>query len=97
MKVEINVPDEFQGVCLTLINKRKGVVEDSHVQAGYAVLTAAVPLANMFGFSTDLRSSTQGKGEYSMEYSEHKPVLPSVQEELVKSYQEKKAAAQTSK
>ena len=91
MKVEIEVPTEFQGTAIALVNKRKGTLTDQQTLDFSAVIEAEVPLANMFGFSTDLRSSTQGKGEFSMEYKRHAFVLPDAQAQLIKQHQAEQA------
>jgi elongation factor G len=67
MAVEVVVPHEFQGTAIALLNKRKGQLTGSEAQDLQVVINALVPLAQMFGFSTELRSATQGKGEFSME------------------------------
>lgn len=92
MEVSMTAPAEFQGPVIALINKRKGTITDSEVRDDYLEVEAEVPLNNMFGTSTDLRSITQGKGEFSMTYKQHMPVLPNIQEQLIKEYQEKQAA-----
>ncbi|KAJ1917209.1 Elongation factor G, mitochondrial [Mycoemilia scoparia] len=92
MSVEVTVPSEFQGNVLGLINKRKGMIVDTEVQDDTCTVLAEVPLNNMFGYSNELRSATQGKGEFSMEYKKHSPVLPGLQEEMAKEYQKKRAA-----
>ena len=68
MKVEVTVPLEFQGAIVGSLNRRKGVIMNSDQQGDDALLFAEVPLNNMFGYSTELRSMTQGKGEFTMEY-----------------------------
>lgn len=83
MKVSISCPIEFQGAVMGLVNKRKGIIVDTEVLEEYMTITADVPLNEMFGYSTELRSATQGKGEFSMEYKQHLPVMPNVQEEMV--------------
>lgn len=93
MKLEVSAPDEFQGGVVGLVNQRRGVVESTTSEAGYTTIVAEVPLATMFGFSTDLRSGTQGKGEFSMEFARYAQVPRNVQDELVKKYQQKKAEA----
>ncbi|KAJ1674974.1 Elongation factor G, mitochondrial [Spiromyces aspiralis] len=92
MTVEVSVPSEFQGNVLGSINKRHGIIVDTEVQEDYCTILAEVPLNNMFGYSTELRSATQGKGEFSMEYKKHAPVLPNIQEEMIKEFQKKKVA-----
>lgn len=87
MKVEVTVPHEFQGVGMALVNKRKGQLTGSDTQDMAVVIEAEVPLSQMFGFSTDLRSATQGKGEFTMEYQAHQPVAGDVRKELIKKYQ----------
>ncbi|KAJ1841882.1 Elongation factor G, mitochondrial, partial [Coemansia sp. RSA 2708] len=91
MSVDVSVPTEFQGNVLASINKRKGLIIDTETQEDYCTISAEVPLNNMFGYSTELRSCTQGKGEFSMEYKRHAPVTADVQEELIKEHQKKLA------
>jgi len=91
MKLETQAPEEFQGSVMGQINQRRGMIINSSTNEGYAVIEAEVPLNEMFGYSTDLRSATQGKGEFTMEFSKYSAVPRNVQEEMVKKYQEKKA------
>merc|ERR1712196_385374 len=88
--VEVSVPSEYQGAAVAGLSQRKGLV-NSMDGAEYVTIDAEVPLSNMFGYIGDLRSSTQGKGEFSMEYKKHAPVTREKTEELVKAYQEKLA------
>jgi elongation factor G len=91
MKLETQAPEEFQGSVMGQINQRRGVIVNSGTNEGYAVIEAEVPLSEMFGYSTDLRSATQGKGEFTMEFYKYAPVPRNVQDDMVKKYQEKKA------
>lgn len=91
MKLEISAPEEFQGVAIGQINQRRGVIVGATMDAGYVVVEAEVPLSEMFGYSTDLRSVTQGKGEFSMEFLRYAQVPKNVQDEMVKAYQQKRA------
>lgn len=91
MKLEVSVPDEFQGSAVGLVNQRRGIIVSTGSEAGYTTVVSDVPLAAMFGFSTDLRSSTQGKGEFSMEFKKYSPAPKMIQDELVKKYQQKRA------
>jgi len=86
MKVEITVPSEFQGTVMGDLNRRKGVIMDSTTQGDDAVIMAEVPLNNMFGYSTVLRSNTQGKGEFTMEYAHHAQVTKELQDDLTTNY-----------
>lgn len=90
MTVEVEIPSEFQGTVVAGLNRRMGLIHNSDMNddgSGMKILSD-VPLANMFGYSTELRSQTQGKGEFSMEYSKHIPVPRSIQEELMKKHKE---------
>ena len=91
MKLEVAVPDEFQGSAVGLVNQRRGVITNTTSEGSYTTVLADVPLATMFGFSTDIRSCTQGKGEFTMEFARYVQVPRQVQEELVKKYQQKRA------
>jgi elongation factor G len=91
MKLETQAPEEFQGSVMGQINQRRGMIVNSGTNEGYAIIEAEVPLSEMFGYSTDLRSATQGKGEFTMEFLKYSIVPRNVQEEMVKKYQEKKA------
>jgi len=91
MKLEISAPEEFQGVAIGQINQRRGVIVGATMDAGYVVVEAEVPLSEMFGYSTDLRSVTQGKGEFSMEFLRYSQVPKNFQDEMVKAYQQKRS------
>lgn len=92
MKVGVEGPEEFQGTMLGLISQRRGMIIGSTSNGGYCQVDAEVPLTEMFGFSTDLRSSTQGKGEFSMEFAKYSSVPRNVQEAMVAEYKAKRAA-----
>jgi elongation factor G len=92
MKLQTQAPEEFQGSVVGQINQRRGVILSTGTSSAYVQVDAEVPLSEMFGYSTDLRSCTQGKGEFTMEFLKYAPVPRNVQEELVKKYQEKRAA-----
>ncbi|KAI9097019.1 P-loop containing nucleoside triphosphate hydrolase protein [Phlyctochytrium arcticum] len=97
MDVSLTAPVEYQGACIGLLNKRKGTIGDSEVVDDYVEVHADVPLNDMFGFSTDLRSCTQGKGEFSMEYKSHQSVPTFVQTQLIEEYKKKQLQAQAEK
>ncbi|CAG9784631.1 unnamed protein product [Diatraea saccharalis] len=88
MFVEVVLPDEFHGNIIGQLNKRGGIVTGTEGAEGWTTIYAEVPLNNMFGYAGELRSMTQGKGEFSMEYSRYSPCLPDVQEQLIRKYQE---------
>ncbi|XP_057657246.1 elongation factor G, mitochondrial [Diorhabda carinulata] len=87
MSVEITAPEEFQGAVIAQINKRHGIVTSTEGTEGWFILHAEVPLNDMFGYAGELRSSTQGKGEFTMEYCRYSPCLPEVQESIIAEYQ----------
>ncbi len=93
MSVEITVPSEFQGTVIGNVNRRKGTIKDSTSEGDDVIITCDVPLKNMFGYSTELRSMTQGKGEFTMEYAAHQPVSQDVQAELVAEYGKSRKSA----
>ena len=94
MRVTVRIPIEFQGPVVTGISKRKGIIVDSDAQDEGTNVTADVPLNQMFGFSSELRSMTQGKGEFSMEYKNHMPIFQSSQEEVVSEYEKNRTKRQ---
>jgi elongation factor G len=91
MKVEISAPTEFQGSVVGQVNQRRGVILETVTDESVTV-TAEVPLNTMFGYSTDLRSATQGKGNFTMEFARYAQVPRQEQEEMIKKYKEKLAA-----
>ena len=87
MKVVVETPTEFQGAVMGLLNQRRGIIIGAQDEGPMSVVEAQVPLSEMFGFSTVLRSSTQGQAQFTMEFDTYRKVPASVTEEL-----EKKAA-----
>lgn len=87
MKVDVEIPTEYQGTVMSGLAKRRGIINNSTGHGDYGSIAAEVPLAQMFGYSTELRSMTQGKGEYTMEYLEHR-ILPDPSH-LIEVFQEK--------
>ncbi|HRO67325.1 MAG TPA: EF-Tu/IF-2/RF-3 family GTPase, partial [Pseudobdellovibrionaceae bacterium] len=92
MKLETTIPEEYQGNAVGQINQRRGSIVNTTAFEGNVVVEAEVPLTEMFGYATDLRSVTKGKGEFSMEFSKYAQVPRNVQEELIKKYQQKREA-----
>ena len=92
MKLEVSCPEEFQGSVVGQINQRRGLIKGTETQEAFTTVEAEVPLAEMFEYSTDLRSATQGKGEFTMEFSRYARTPANIQEELVKEYQAKRQA-----
>ena len=90
MKVSVEGPTEFQGNIFGSINQRRGVIISAVEDDAFCTVDAEVPLSEMFGYSTTLRSMTQGKAEYTMEFAKYGKVPQSVSDELVKAYQEQK-------
>ncbi|MCP3874418.1 MAG: elongation factor G [Desulfobacteraceae bacterium] len=90
MKVVIETPNEFQGACMGLINQRRGIIQGSQEEGVMSVIESAVPLSDMFGFSTVLRSGTQGKAQFTMEFLTYKKVPQSVAEEIARKKLEEK-------
>ncbi len=83
MRVEVTMPEEYMGDVIGDINSRRGIVEGFDDIGGGKLVRAKVPLAEMFGYSTDLRSATQGRGNYSMFFEEYKPTPKNVQEKVL--------------
>lgn len=90
MKVVIETPNEFQGACMGLINQRRGIIRGSREEGIMSVIESQVPLSDMFGFSTVLRSATQGNAQFTMEFSSYKQAPQSVAEENTKKEQKEK-------
>jgi elongation factor G len=83
MAVEVNTPEDFMGDVIGDLNSRRGQIQGMEVRAGAQVVKANVPLAQMFGYATDLRSATQGRAVYSMEFDHYAPLPASLQEEMI--------------
>ncbi|MGB1071481.1 MAG: elongation factor G [Planctomycetota bacterium] len=86
MKVSLEGPSEFQGDMIGTLNQRRGILTDTFDEDGFVRIEADVPLAEMFGYSTTLRSATQGKAEFTMEFARYSPAPRDVQEELIAEY-----------
>ena len=93
MKVAVEGPSEFQGAVMGSLNQRRGMIIGTVEEGNYTVVEAEVPLSEMFGYSTTLRSLTQGKAEFTMEFATFKQVPKGVSEELIKKFQDEKKNA----
>ncbi len=83
MKVEVTVPEDYMGDVMGDINSRRGRIEGMEARFGVQVITAYVPLAEMFGYATDLRSKSQGRGVYTMQLSHYEEVPASIAEKII--------------
>ena len=83
MKVDVVVPDEYMGNVIGDLNSRRGAIQNQESTDGTARVTAMVPLSEMFGYATDLRSKTQGRGQYSMEPADYQQVPKSVADKIM--------------
>ena len=83
MRVEVTVPESYMGDVIGDLNSRRGRIEGMENESGAQVIRAMVPLSEMFGYSTTLRSRTQGRGVYSMEFAAYEPVPKSIQEQVI--------------
>ncbi|KAL4219901.1 elongation factor EF-G [Mactra antiquata] len=97
MTVEVTAPLEFQGQVAGSLTKRNGITQGIEGNEGFFVIYCEVPLNNMFGFSSELRQLTQGKGEYTMEYSRYCPASPETQQALIAEYEQQQAEEQEQK
>ncbi|GES62479.1 elongation factor G 1, mitochondrial precursor [Aspergillus terreus] len=91
MKTVVTAPAEFQGDVIALLNKRNATINDSDVGVDEVTVYADCSLNGMFGFSSHLRAATQGKGEYTMEFSHYEKATPQLQKELIAKYQKAQA------
>jgi elongation factor G len=93
MKVEVEVPSDFQGPVTGELNKRRGLIVSTETSGDTTTIVAEVPLAETFGYSTDLRSATQGQGVFTMEFSKYRPVPGNIQKEIVEERKQAELAA----
>jgi elongation factor G len=96
MKVSLEGPAEFHGAMVGTLMQRRGIIIGATEQDGFAQVDAEVPLAEMFGYSTTLRSATQGKAEFTMEFSRYTQAPQSVTDELIKKFEDEKAGRKAS-
>ena len=83
MKVEIEMPDEYLGDVLGNINRRRGLVQGTEINNGLQVINAQIPLSEMFGYATDLRGLTQGRGTFNMEFSHYAEVPKNIADKII--------------
>jgi len=92
MRVVVETPSEYQGAVLGTINQRRGIIISASEDGTFTAIESEVPLAEMFGYSTVLRSSTQGKAEFTMEFARYSQVPKSVAEEILRRQKEEQKA-----
>ena len=86
MAVEVRTPDEYMGDVIGDLNSRRGQIQGTETRGNAQVVTAFVPLANMFGYINTLRSFSQGRANFSMTYDHYDPVPQAVADEVIKKY-----------
>ncbi len=84
MKVEVTAPSEYLGSVMGDVSSRRGMIDGQEERGNAIVVEASVPLSEMFGYATDLRSFTQGRGNYTMQFDRYEPVPKSIKEEIIK-------------
>jgi len=89
MDVEVVTPEQFMGDVIGDLNSRRGKILGMETRGGFNVVSSKVPLAQMFGYSTDIRSKTQGRATFTMQFSHYEQVPNSVKEEIVAKVQGK--------
>jgi elongation factor G len=94
MSLEVIVPDEYMGEVVGNINSRRGRIESMDARLNYRVIKATVPLSNMFGYATDIRSLSQGRGTFTMQFAEYREVPNSVAEEIIQKNKGKAGSAE---
>ena len=92
MKVAVEGPPEFSGAMLTTLMQRRGMIIGTEEHEGLNRIEGEVPLAEMFGYATILRSNTQGKAEFTMEFKRYEQAPKSITEELIKAYEKSREA-----
>jgi len=93
MKMEVEVPSDFQGPVTGELNKRRGLIVSTETVGNTSTIIAEVPLAETFGYSTDLRSMTQGQGVFTMEFAKYRPTPGNIQKEIVEERKKQELAA----
>jgi translation elongation factor 2 (EF-2/EF-G) len=83
MKTEITIPAEYFGAVLADLGSRRGKVKETQERGNFKIILAETPLAEMFGYATTLRSLTQGRGAFTMEFDHYQPVPPNIAQEII--------------
>ena len=92
MKIEIECPEDFQGTVVGDVIRRRGIMSSNDIVDGNSVIIAEIPLAETFGYATDLRSMTQGQGTFTMELATYRETPSNVQEEIIEMKRKEKEA-----
>jgi elongation factor G len=83
MRVEVVVPEEYMGPVIADLNSRRGQLQGRESRGGTEIINVQVPLAEMFGYATEIRSRTQGRGSFTMHFSHYQQAPPNIAEEIV--------------
>ena len=83
MKVQVEMPDDYLGTVMGSLTSRRGLLQGTETRTGSVAVNAEVPLSEMFGYATDLRSSTQGRGTFTMEFAHYAEVPRNIAEKII--------------